>query len=142
VGRRDDALVPYADPEKARAYAREYQKQRTEYMREWRARPGSKEKFREYNRRSRLKHLEKNRTKERQYRGLPEPTRPRPEVCENCGRPPDGRYHALHLDHCHITGKFRGWLCYRCNVGIGLLGDSVEGLDRARKYLTSKHGQA
>ncbi len=65
--------------------------------------------------------------------GYPEPTRPRPEVCENCGRPPG--YHGLALDHCHATNKFRGWLCGRCNRGLGAIGDTLEAVDRIRAYL-------
>jgi hypothetical protein len=42
----------------------------------------------------------------------------------------------LHVDHCHETGKVRGLLCRRCNHGIALLGDNVEGLERALKYLS------
>jgi hypothetical protein len=41
----------------------------------------------------------------------------------------------LCLDHNHETGKFRGWLCDNCNTGIGKLGDTVEGLERAIAYL-------
>lgn len=44
-----------------------------------------------------------------------------------------GRKH--HIDHDHETGKVRGVLCSTCNVGIGHLGDSIEGLERALKYL-------
>lgn len=39
------------------------------------------------------------------------------------------------LDHCHKTGKFRGWLCGDCNKGIGLLGDTPAGVTRALAYL-------
>lgn len=39
------------------------------------------------------------------------------------------------IDHDHTTGKVRGILCYGCNVGIGLLGDSIEGLEEAVDYL-------
>jgi hypothetical protein len=39
------------------------------------------------------------------------------------------------LDHCHVTGKFRGWLCRECNVGIGKLGDDIAGVRRAIAYL-------
>lgn len=41
----------------------------------------------------------------------------------------------LHFDHDHDTGKFRGWLCIKCNTSIGHLGDSVAGLQRAITYL-------
>ncbi|MCC6695229.1 MAG: hypothetical protein IT365_06335 [Candidatus Hydrogenedentes bacterium] len=39
------------------------------------------------------------------------------------------------VDHDHKTGKVRGVLCSKCNSGIGLLGDSVEGLRLAVRYL-------
>lgn len=70
----------------------------------------------------------------RRLAGLPEPTRPEPSTCENCSGPPTGRG-SLHLDHCHVTGKFRGWLCSLCNTAIGKLGDNREGLLRAIAYL-------
>ena len=70
----------------------------------------------------------------RKWLGMPDPTRPRPEHCENCGRLPNG-HGRLHLDHDHKTGKFRGWLCHSCNTGLGHLGDSVESLIAAIHYL-------
>jgi Recombination endonuclease VII len=63
----------------------------------------------------------------------PEPTRPKPSICECCGKAP--RKNGMHLDHCHLTGEFRGWLCGPCNQGIGLLGDAEGGLQLAIKYL-------
>lgn len=42
---------------------------------------------------------------------------------------------SMALDHDHVTGKFRGWICARCNVGLGLLGDNIEGLQAAIAYL-------
>lgn len=69
----------------------------------------------------------------RQHAGLPLPTRPIPIVCECCGKPP--KKNSLSLDHNHKTGEFRGWLCILCNTGIGSLGDSVEGLIKAIRYL-------
>jgi hypothetical protein len=65
-------------------------------------------------------------------RGMPEPVRLRPEACEMCGRI---QKKALHLDHDHATGKFRGWLCNQCNTGLGLLGDSITAVERAITYL-------
>lgn len=39
------------------------------------------------------------------------------------------------LDHDHATGRFRGWLCRRCNSSLGVFGDTVEGLQKAIAYL-------
>lgn len=47
------------------------------------------------------------------------PTRPCPEFCELCGGPGRDDHHSLCLDHCHVTGEFRFWLCDRCNRGLG-----------------------
>jgi|SRR5882724_2224459 len=68
----------------------------------------------------------------RRVQGLPEPTRLPPTACECCGKV-TGK--TLHLDHCHATGEFRGWLCGQCNPGIGLLGDDIPALRRALAYL-------
>ena len=63
----------------------------------------------------------------------PAPTRPKPPYCELCGKASKNR--SLALDHCHVSNKFRGWLCADCNTGIGKLGDNVEGLEKAIRYL-------
>lgn len=39
------------------------------------------------------------------------------------------------VDHNHTTDKVRGLLCPRCNMGIGLLGDSAATAHSAAKYL-------
>ena len=41
----------------------------------------------------------------------------------------------LVFDHCHETLLFRGWLCRHCNVAVGKLGDNLEGLRKAIRYL-------
>lgn len=41
----------------------------------------------------------------------------------------------LDIDHCHQTGKIRGLLCGRCNVGIGSFEDDVSLLRGAIAYL-------
>jgi len=52
-------------------------------------------------------------------------------VCAVCGLVPS----ALYVDHDHTTGTVRGLLCQKCNSGIGFLGDSLEGLEKAVSYL-------
>ena len=42
---------------------------------------------------------------------------------------------AVHVDHCHKTGRVRGVLCFNCNSAIGLLRDDPETLNRAADYL-------
>jgi len=53
----------------------------------------------------------------------------------NCGvcRDPLGAGSAI--DHDHQTGFVRGILCMMCNTGLGKLGDSIESLENALKYL-------
>lgn len=41
------------------------------------------------------------------------------------------------LDHCHKTGKIRGFICSRCNLVMGHVGDNTEILDKIKKYLTT-----
>ena len=40
-----------------------------------------------------------------------------------------------HVDHCHITGKIRGLLCKKCNLGLGYYIDSISNLASAARYL-------
>lgn len=58
----------------------------------------------------------------------------KPERCECCNKIPD----KWCLDHDHNTEEFRGWLCDKCNTGIGKLGDSVDGIIQALNYLLSR----
>lgn len=63
-------------------------------------------------------------------------SRDMPDACECC-RTPLAQLSQPHLfpDHDHETRKFRGWLCHRCNTGIGMLGDTLLSVERAAAYL-------
>jgi RNase P subunit RPR2 len=39
------------------------------------------------------------------------------------------------IDHDHVTGKGREWICDSCNTGLGRFKDSIELLQRAIDYL-------
>lgn len=77
--------------------------------------------------------LEIARKKRWKQLGVPLPTRPRPEVCEVCGRAPITK--GLAADHCHTSGLFRGWLCIKCNFALGAVSDSVLTLKNLISYL-------
>ena len=52
-------------------------------------------------------------------------------ACDCCGKFDT----KLVCDHDHKTLEFRGWLCNKCNVGIGNLGDDIAGLQNGLRYL-------
>src|SRR5262249_53250223 len=58
------------------------------------------------------------------------PPKPDDGLCECCG----GRTKRFHLDHCHKTGAFRGWVCNACNNGHGIM-DNVERLEKRIAFL-------
>ena len=83
----------------------------------------------------RIKHREEIKEKDRfRKSNLSEfpPLKPESGQCECCGNVRD-----LVVDHDHTTGKFRGWICNLCNVGIGMLGDDLAGAECAMAYLNS-----
>lgn len=44
-------------------------------------------------------------------------------------------------DHDHHTLRFRGWLCKKCNTGLGAIGDTKESILNALAYIT-RHEQS
>lgn len=63
-----------------------------------------------------------------------------PENCELCGiHEEDAAWGTMTLDHCHDSGKFRGWICGECNRGLGAFDDDVELLKLAIKYLEDRN---
>jgi hypothetical protein len=54
--------------------------------------------------------------------------------CAICKKEFENNKHT-HVDHCHDTGKVRGLLCNKCNLGIGYLRSSPEIAESAANYL-------
>lgn len=56
--------------------------------------------------------------------------------CKICGKYFTEYKRDFSVDHNHTTGKVRGLLCNSCNTGIGLLGEDIDILIKAIKYLS------
>ena len=84
-------------------------------------------------RRPRPKKSERTLLSEAEWRAGVKAARPKPECCEICGEDPAPR--SLHLDHCHRTGAFRGWLCPQCNQALGLVKDDPKTLRTMIDYI-------
>lgn len=56
-------------------------------------------------------------------------------MCAICGIHQSKLRKRLAVDHCHVTCKVRGLLCYSCNVAIGLLAENPDTLRRAALYI-------
>ena len=53
-------------------------------------------------------------------------------ACACCGKTEE----KLLCDHIHNTEIIRGFICNNCNVGIGRLGDNLDGVMKAVQYLS------
>jgi hypothetical protein len=60
------------------------------------------------------------------------------KTCGCCGTDKPGGRFSWNVDHDHATGRIRGVLCQNCNTAIGKLGDTLEGVLRAVRYLERK----
>jgi hypothetical protein len=79
-----------------------------------------------------------NKLRRANYQRLTKPveaTWPKPGQCEICGKISANR--SLARDHDHLSGKFRGWICSSCNMGLGYFQDSPRALRRAADYITA-----
>ena len=64
-------------------------------------------------------------------------------LCSICNKPQKiinkkHNINDLYIDHCHKTGKMRGFICATCNLGIGIFNDSYELFLKVARYL-KKH---
>jgi hypothetical protein len=133
-----DRLRPQRNPE---AYARKLELNRESIRRKWAARTPEEDamskaygkayraqhpdKAREWQRRNNLKRkygmtLEEHAALLESQGGL----------CAACHEAP-----AIHTDHDHATGRVRGLLCNKCNLGLGLFADDPDRLLAAAEYL-------
>ena len=60
-------------------------------------------------------------------------------LCHSCGVPEKECKVRLSLDHCHMTGLFRGWLCGPCNRALGLLKNSSDVILSLAEYIEKTH---
>jgi len=58
--------------------------------------------------------------------------------CAVCGVPEAELNTSLQMDYDHETGKFRGWLCGKCNKAAGLLNDDERVVNALLCYLLSR----
>lgn len=141
------------NPDKYKAWSKAFKDKNIEKIRE---------SGREYQKRKRYEDIEASRTKEAEYReknkeriyqsyvskkyGLSKDETEKfflkhGDKCTICGMPETrmsssgNKVSRLCIDHCHDTGKVRGLLCHRCNHALGCVGDSIEVLKKAIKYL-------
>lgn len=86
----------------------------------------------------RVEHLEANRRRDKAYRDQRREalaTRPKPARCEVCNGL--GNKDGIVWDHCHESGRFRGWICARCNLSLGAVNDDPILLNKLADYLRS-----
>jgi len=111
---------------KSRDWARENKEWIKKYRKEYMKNPEVRERYKKYMKEWHLKRREK-------IVGSP-----KPDNCPVCKRKPKGGNRGkgrICVDHCHKTGKIRGWLCDDCNVVLGRVNDKVEILKNLIKYL-------
>jgi hypothetical protein len=60
------------------------------------------------------------------------------DACAICGAP--FSVTTPHIDHCHESGRIRGFLCSACNFGLGHFNDDPIRLVSAVRYLGLRAG--
>lgn len=69
-----------------------------------------------------------------EYRRKHPPT-PKPSNCESCGSDAKDTKKGICFDHDHDTNKFRGWLCQRCNIALGMLKNDYDNIIKLAEYI-------
>jgi hypothetical protein len=117
--------------EKRCAYSRDWAKNNKERYKLFRDNWNKKNPHRitEYRKRSAVIKLQKL---EKQAK------RPISEKCDACGSEAQGYKNRMCYDHDHLTNKFRGWICERCNLILGHAKDSPSVLLALANYLNNQ----
>lgn len=115
-------------PDKVKANSKRYREQNIDKVRE--CDKLAKRRMRSLNPEKEKARLKKfaQRLEEKRLR---EAGREKPENCEICNL----KEFRIVFDHCHNSGKFRGWICDRCNRTLGIVKDSSELLIKMSDYL-------
>jgi hypothetical protein len=130
--------IDWSDPDAKRDYLRKWREANPDYQKEYykKLKAENPEKL---NARAKL-YYSNNRDRQRQWRMKKKYGMEKEEfdryLLEQGGRCAvcQGQ-DKLCVDHDHETLDVRGLLCGNCNTGIGMLGDSIDGLERALKYM-------
>ncbi len=74
-----------------------------------------------------------NKNEAKEYERLhPRPAIGESFVCPVCNKEKTRNFKAdIVLDHSHIDGSIRGWICGSCNTSIGKFGEDIDTLQRA-----------
>jgi hypothetical protein len=130
-----------ANKDKVREYNKRMWEKKTKFeqaarSRKWRAANPDKKaaEFKRYKERHPSWFKNYMRAWRRKQLAAPPPYEP-PENCEACGR----LMKRPNLDHCHLTNRFRGWICNQCNGALGLAGDTPEAVRRLLEYITQAY---
>jgi Recombination endonuclease VII len=119
--------------DKLNLYQKEYKKKNIEHVRKL---------DRENHKRMRVLNPEKEKERIRRFsqrleqKRIIEAGREKPELCEICFT----NEYRIVFDHCHNSGKFRGWICDRCNRVLGIVKDSPKLLNDLAIYLENNNG--
>jgi hypothetical protein len=102
-----------------------------EYQKEYYSDPDRHAKRNEYYRNhAKLPKSVEVRNKRRERQRVALAGRPKPVICDACER--SGK---IQFDHCHLTGKFRGWLCSDCNIAVGRMSEDAAALRKLADYI-------
>jgi hypothetical protein len=148
--------MPYADPEKNKAIKRQWALDNPDKVKEshkksyYKHRDERKEKQKVFNKRhydAHKKELQVSALKRyhsvvklRKYKITQQEVenilKHQNNKCAICGTDNWG-YNGPAIDHNHITGKVRGFLCNKCNLALGLIKDSQEVAISMATYLSN-----